>query len=48
MVKVTLPGGVQVELPKPQAEAVLAARLAGQAKDPLVDQAIAQIGGRLN
>ena len=31
-----------------QAEAVLAARLAGQAKDPLVDQAIAQIGGRLN
>ena len=36
------------DLAAKQAEAVLAARLAGQAKDPLVDQAIAQIGGRLN
>ena len=30
------------------AEQILAARLAGGAKDPLLDAAIAQIGDRLN
>ena len=36
------------DLAAKSAEAVLAARLAGQAKDPLLDAAIAQIGDRLN
>ena len=32
----------------PAAEQILAARLAGQTADPLLDAAIAQIGTRLN
>ena len=37
-----------VDLSAKAAEQILAARLSGQSKDPLLDAAISQIGDRLN